>query len=145
MKFICDQMLGSLAKWLRVLGYDTLYVKEDMPDEEILEIAGREERIIISRDKLLTQKGRRMKLLVIEITSIKLQDQIQQVFQHVTFNDDSILSRCLICNNVLQPLDKKMIKDKNIPSKILDQHYQFYYCSKCNKIYWMGTHYKNMM
>jgi len=137
-------MLGSLAKWLRILGYDTLYVSNDTSDEEILDAALRETRVIISRDKLLTRKGKKMNLSVIEVTSTRLQDQIQQVFQNVVFNDEAILSRCLICNTILASIDKKKIEGK-VPCRILDQHDKFYYCSKCDKVYWMGTHYRNMM
>ena len=50
MKFLCDQMLGSLAKWLRILGFDTFYARRDLQDEDVLNIAKKENRVLITRD-----------------------------------------------------------------------------------------------
>lgn len=60
MKFVADHMLGRLAKWLRILGFDTLFLT-DVPDEEILKKARGENRIILTRDRALAKEAPREK------------------------------------------------------------------------------------
>ena len=72
-------MLGSLAKWLRILGFDTFYANAEITDRDLLKIAKDENRIIISRDKELIFMGKRENLDVIEIKNIDLDEQLNQV------------------------------------------------------------------
>ena len=55
MRFICDEMFGSLARWLRIMGHDVLYLK-DIDDDAIIEVANREDRFILTRDKDLHRR-----------------------------------------------------------------------------------------
>ena len=144
MRLLCDQMLGSLAKWLRLLGFDTFYASADITDDELLEVAEKEKRVLISRDKELLARGRKENIKVIEIQSTDLDDQLLSVLHHCDINDDMILSRCTICNQMLEPIEKIQVKGK-VPEKVYDRNERFWYCSGCKKVYWSGSHYKNII
>ena len=144
MKLLCDQMLGSLAKWLRLLGFDTFYANAEIMDDELLDIARRDHRILITRDKELIQRAKKKNVEVIEITSIDLDQQLQRVLQHFQIKDSTILSRCTLCNSLLKEVEKKDVIGK-IPEKVFEQHDRYWLCSTCNKIYWSGSHYQNII
>jgi uncharacterized protein len=144
MKIICDQMLGSLATWLRILGFDTLYVPPDTTDDELISLAGKEHRLIITRDKMFSQKAKKQKISVILLHTTNLVEQLRHVLGHLSFNKKQILTRCTLCNSLLQSIDKSLIICK-IPSTIFQKHETFWCCPTCSKIYWMGTHYDNML
>lgn len=135
MKFLCDEMLGTLAKWLRILGYDTEYAK-DMRDEDIIEMAKKEDRIILTRDKGLYSKAQN----AVYIENRKLEEQIKKVIDvcKLEIKEDMILTRCTVCNTKVIEVDKDKIRDK------IPEHNKFWMCPKCNRIYWIGSHWKNM-
>ena len=133
-------MLGSLAKWLRILGFDTFYANAEITDRDLLKIAKDENRIIISRDKELIFMGKRENLDVIEIKNIDLDEQLNQVLKHINIDENLILSRCNLCNTVLNQIEKDKVEGK-VPKKIFDNNDKFWFCSKCNKFYWLGSHY----
>ena len=140
MKFLCDQMLGSLSKWLRILGFDTYFANNKMTDNELLNIAFKENRVLISRDKELIIRGNKKKIKTIELFSKNLDDQLRDVFKNFTINNKNILSRCILCNTLLINIQKNMIKDK-VPELIFENNEKFWFCKKCDKVYWMGSHY----
>ena len=144
MKILCDQMLGTLAKWLRILGFDTFYVNVEMSDEDLLNIAKGENRTIFTRDKELIIRGKKknQNFMAIETTDLDL--QLNQVLKHVNIDEKSILSRCTLCNTVLDTVEKNKAQGK-IPSKVFENNEKFWFCSKCNKFYWMGSHYNEMI
>ena len=144
MKFLCDQMLGTLAKWLRICGFDTFYANAELTDDKLLEIAKKENRKLITRDKELFWAGKRENLDVIKITSTELDEQLRQVLQGASLDNSLVLSRCLLCNSTLDSIKKDEVKGK-VPPKVFEQHETFWYCSCCDKIYWRGTHYKDML
>jgi len=144
MKFFCDHMLGTLAKWLRIYGFDTLYANADLDDIGILEIAKSENRVIITRDKNMIIRARRDNINNISILSTNINKQIKTVFQKIEYDKEKILSRCIICNLLVQNIDKKDVKEK-VPNRVFENNNEFWICPKCKKIYWKGTHYENMV
>ncbi len=144
MKFLCDQMFGTLAKWLRICGFDTFYANAEPTDDELLEIAKKENRILVTRDKELFWNAKRENLDVIKPTSTDLDEQLRQVLQSASLDNSLVLSRCLLCNSTLDSTKKDEVKGK-VPLKVFEQHETFWYCSCCDKIYWRGTHYKDML
>jgi uncharacterized protein len=144
MKILCDQMLGTLAKWLRILGFDTFYANAEMSDEDLLNIAKGENRTIFTRDKELIIRGKKKNLNVIAIEATDLDLQLNQALKHVNIDEKSILSRCTLCNTVLDAVEKNKVQGK-VPSKIFENNEKFWFCSKCNKFYWMGSHYNEMI
>ncbi len=144
MKILCDQMLGTLAKWLRILGFDTFYANAEMSDEDLLNIAKGENRTIFTRDKELIIRGKKKNLNVIAIETTDLDLQLNQALKHVNIDEKSILSRCTLCNTVLDTVEKNKVQGK-VPSKVFENNEKFWFCSKCNKFYWMGSHYNEMI
>ena len=144
MKLLCDQMLGTLARWLRILGFDTFYANNTMTDEELLHIAKNEKRIIISRDKELILRGKKKNLATIKITTVDLDEQLNQVLKLIHIDEQYILSRCTLCNTILEIREKSQIEEK-IPEKVFENNDKFWFCKKCNKYYWEGSHYEKII
>ena len=144
MKALCDQMLGTLAKWLRLFGFDTFYANSEMEDEELLQVAKKEDRVIITRDKQLIARGKKEKLSVIGMNTTDLDEQLNLVLKNVDIDQKAILSRCSVCNTILDEIEKSEVKDK-VPTKIFENNEKFWFCSKCDKIYWMGSHYERIL
>jgi uncharacterized protein with PIN domain len=137
-------MLGTLAKWLRIIGFDTSYAGPKMDDEDILRISKEENHILLSRDNDLINVARRENIKTIKITSMELDEQIKTVLESVKIDEEKILSRCIECNSLVQDIKKEDIK-KNVPDRIFKNIDKFWFCPKCKKIYWKGSHYDNMI
>ena len=137
-------MLGSLAKWLRIFGFDTLYPDMTTNDDEVLDVAKAEKRLLISRDKELIIRGKKIKLEVLEIQVTDLDKQLAQVLTRISIDNTQVLTRCTLCNTQLISVEKKAIIT-HVPPKVFETRDQFWHCSFCNKYYWMGTHYENMI
>jgi len=144
MKFLCDQMLGTLAKWLRIYGLDTFFANSETDDKELLKIAKAENRTLVTRDRELTYSAKRENLTVIELKTKDLDEQIKAVLNYVKIDKSKILSRCIICNSVVDEIKKDDVKNK-VPEKVFEINEDFWYCKKCDKIYWKGTHYEKMI
>lgn len=133
-------MLGRLAKWLRVMGYDVLYLK-NVEDEKIVENAIKEDRILLTRDKKLAKKFKNS----LYIEEKDLDGQIRKVVEafEITKNEENFLSRCIICNVEIEEIEKEKVKGK-VPENVFENFEEFWICKKCGRIYWAGTHWKNM-
>jgi len=144
MKFIADMMLGRLARWLRLYGYDTLYGVED--DDEIIEIARREGRVILTRDSGLAERARKFGLKVILLGSNSLEGQVRELKRFgVEFQElFPPNARCPKCNGPIRPVPKEEVKDK-VPSKVYESYDEFYVCEDCGQIYWPGRQWKEMV
>lgn len=144
MKFLCDQMLGTLAKWLRIYGFDTFYANSEIDDSELIAISRKENRILITRDKKLLQRARRENLKTIEIKTTEINEQISKAIGGREIDHSKVLSRCILCNTKVDEIKKYEVKGK-VPKKVFDNNEIFWFCPKCNKIYWKGSHYENMV
>ncbi len=144
MKFLCDQMLGTLAKWLRIYGFDTFFARNDVDDVELLNIAKNENRILITRDKELIQVARRENLKTIKVETTDIDEQIKAVLNNVEIDKSQVLTRCLLCNALIEEIKKNGIKDK-VAERVFENNDKFWFCKKCDKIYWKGTHYDKMI
>ncbi len=140
MKLLCDQMLGSLAKWLRIFGFDTFYANSEITDEDLLKIAKKENRTVITRDKELSQKAQKQNINLIQIKTIDLEKQLNQVLNLTKVDKELILTRCTLCNSLISKIKKSDVKGK-VPEKVFDNNDKFWFCSNCNKFYWTGSHY----
>ncbi len=140
-KFILDVHLGTLAKYMRMLGFDTLY-KNNYEDEEIVRISLKEKRTILTKDRGMLKRSEVTHGYWIRNTN--LDKQIIEVVNRFDLKDQvKELSRCLLCNSPL----KKILKDKvidRLPQKVKQYQNQFCYCKHCNKVYWKGSHYTKM-
>ncbi|MEM1585869.1 MAG: Mut7-C RNAse domain-containing protein [Candidatus Bathyarchaeia archaeon] len=144
MKFIADGMLGKVARWLRMLGYDTEYAN-DLHDEEILKIAMDEGRIILTKDYQLFRKANinGIKAVFVEGNTHveKLADLIRQLNIRLEINMER--SRCPRCNSAIRMVNKENIKDK-VPVSTYKIYNEFWICTACGQIYWKGSHWKRI-
>ncbi len=134
MKFLADHMLGKLARYLRFMGYDTYYPSGDMSDDEILKIARKDGRVILTRDKEL---ARRSGGLYVE--SEDYRQQLRQVIGFFGLTAERMLTRCSVCNSLLFKVPKGDVFGK-VPDYVYSHHEEFYMCPVCKRIYWYGTH-----
>ena len=139
--FIADVMVGKLARWLRVLGFDVLYSNK-YDDDEIIRISDAEDRLILTRDVQLARRRPQNQSLFIE--SGDYREQIQQVIRSLNLKDFKSFSRCLECNAPLEEVDKEATFDKVPPYVYLTQD-RFAQCPSCDRIYWRGTHTQKML
>ncbi|MEM2873013.1 MAG: Mut7-C RNAse domain-containing protein [Nitrososphaerales archaeon] len=138
-RFVVDGMLGSLARKLRIYGFDVLYDAEIL-DESILAIAKNEDRIILTSDKALHNKALLNELKSILLSEEEDEDRIVAVFRNFGLKPElnPKNSRCPLCNGDIEEVDKNRLK--NVPESILEKHDHFYSCMKCGKVYWIGSH-----
>ena len=137
LRFVADVMLGRLAKWLRLAGFDVLYSNR-FSDDELIEISNRERRVLLSRDtRLLIRKPVRA---FIFIDSEDIQIQIRIVFEAMHISSlGSPLSRCLSCNEMLVEASRDSVREL-VPEFVYSTQLRFKLCPACRKIFWAGTH-----
>lgn len=125
MRFIVDAMLGRLARWLRLLGFDTVYNK-DFDDEKLINIAKNEDRMLITRDEELFKRAVKENIKSLLVKSFDVIEIISKLNLHI---DDSLIgSRCTICNAQLT----------------IGASCNTWKCPNCGKIYWYGSHWKDI-
>ena len=141
MKFLASQELGRLAKWLRILGFDTVYFKDNNKSSLII-TAMRENRIVLTRNNIIL-KDKALKTIFVK--SQKVKDQLKEVFSNLSIepDEDLMFSRCTVCNSQLESLDKEKAKP-DVPEYVFQTQNEFYRCKVCSRIYWRGTHWGNV-
>jgi uncharacterized protein with PIN domain len=137
MRFAADRMLGKLAKWLRILGYDTLY-SNTLSNDRFLALAD-EDRILLSRDTRLVGKVAPDRLIFVEANDPKM--QIRGLIRQLGLKPqpDEFFSRCAVCNGLLEPVEPEDVVGK-VPDYIWTSHNEFSECKTCERIYWPGSH-----
>ena len=145
-RFIADRMLGTLTRYLRFMGYDTLSANSlrrgnNREDTLILEIAAHDGRVILTRDRELARRGGQDAVL---ITSEAVLDQVRQlVTEGIIENTHLRMTRCSLCNNLLRPATMAEVKSTDYaPEQRNDL--DFFWCSTCHRLYWMGSHGRNL-
>jgi len=136
-RFAADVMLGRLAKWLRIAGFDVLYSNK-FSDNELISVSNREGRILLSRDtRLLVRKTVKY---FIYLESENTQDQLKQVLETIRQTRlTSFLTRCLSCNEVLIEVPRESVHDR-VPAFVYKTQSHFKSCPVCGKLFWAGTH-----
>jgi len=140
MRFLADSMLGTLAKWLRILGYDTAYYAR-LDDNEAVRLARAERRILLTRDAGF--KGRKG-LHYLFVESELLEEQIVQVVRAFDLRPGKEFSRCPVCNTLLEEVPKHEAWGQ-VPPFIFHTHDQFSLCPECSRFFWRGTHWQRML
>lgn len=141
-KFLADVMLGRLARWLRILGYDTIYTRKGI-DSLFIVRAYREDRIILTRNSKIYKKIGPERSLFIHFDNFR--NQVSEVVDTLGLKFDSniFLSRCLECNLLLIPLTGEEARAR-VPPYVFQTVEEFKACPQCSKIFWSGTHIEEM-
>jgi len=141
-KFLVDCMLGKLAKKLRMLGYDAIYCRgEDA--QQLIQLARQEGRVILTRNTQLIPK--RPEDRILRIMEDKPHHQLKELIQKglISLDQENSFLRCLLCNAPLNGILREEAEGK-IPDFIYYQKKEFFRCPQCQRIYWQGSHLKNM-
>ena len=139
--FILDVHLGKLARLLRMLGFDALY-RNDYDDPEIVRIALKERRIILTRDRGILKNS-----LVTHGYWVRAEDPLRQAREVLArfdlFRRIQPFARCISCNGLIEEVPKEEISDR-LPPRTKSAFNEFHRCTACGKIYWRGSHYQAM-
>ena len=140
--FAVDAMLGGLARWLRILGYDTFY-DPGIEDAELVRRASREGRWLLTRDAGLPREWRVEGCVLVE--SDEPLDQLREVVERLGLRpaEERAFTRCTRCNAPLEPVGPAEVRDE-VPDRVHVRHREFRRCPECGRIYWEGSHVRRM-
>ena|GEM_PF-258828 len=139
MKFVADRMVGKLAVWLRLMGYDTFY-RSSITDQELLSmLASSPDRVLISRHSNLVERLEPHRYVFVPMDDPKA--QLQYVIRHLGLTPDpsAFFTRCSLCNGLLERVDRSAVAGQ-VPEYVWTTQEIFSRCRNCGKIYWSGTH-----
>jgi uncharacterized protein with PIN domain len=142
-RFAADAMLGRLARWLRVLAFDTTY-DAGIADPDLVWQANAEDRILLTRDRHLLRDLRPLRF--VEVRSDHPLQQLQDVVRAVPLGAPGgpLFSRCLLDNT---PLPAPLPADaaaRLLPHQAFEVPGSVRRCPGCGRLYWEGSHAKRM-
>ncbi|RLF20217.1 MAG: hypothetical protein DRZ82_03210 [Thermoprotei archaeon] len=146
-KFLVNSMLGNLARWLRLLGFDSKYLPHES-DNELIEYARREQRILLTKDRDLAEKARRRGVNVLLLKGNRLETWLATLSNRygISLEIDPNLARCPHCNTPLQRVSAKALAELNIITwKPPVEKGEYWICPKCRQVYWKGRHLKSIV
>lgn len=137
MRLLCDEMLGRLARWLRLLGLDVAYVQH-VDDATLLRVAAAEGRLLLTRDEALARAAQGQAVLV---KALEPEAQLREVVLALGLKPDAavMLSRCSLDNAALEEATKADAEG-HVPPGVFAAHERYWRCPACARFYWRGTH-----
>ena len=142
-RFLLDGMLGSLASWLRICGYDSVYYV-DMNDDGLLVAAIKENRILLTRDKQLHERCKKYNVTSIYILGNSIVEKLGYLDKKLGIALTPSSSRCSQCNSEIKPIKKESIKNQ-VPVNSYMHYDEFWVCESCGKIFWKGSHWNKIL
>ena len=143
-RFLIDLNVGRLAKWLRAMGYDSLFLP-DADDGELLRVAGAQDRVLITKDRYIMERSvvtsGRVKVFLVRTDDFR--EQLRRLTEEFGLDTSNGFSRCMECNAGFKPIARESVRDR-VPEFVFRTQDQFLVCPGCNKVYWRGTHWRNM-
>lgn len=141
-RFLVDQMLGHLVAWLRLLGFDTLFVVDEA-DQLLCRIARRERRILLTRDAPLA--GTRA-VMIHYVRAVEPEEQLREIAGvfDLELDETQMFTRCTACNATVQRVEPDEVADK-MPAAARDRYDELTYCAACDKVYWKGDQYERIV
>ena len=139
-----DANVGPLAKWLRVTGYDTAFIR-DVDDNELLRVAREQGRIVVTRDQyiMLRRVVTSGQVRAVLVRSDDFRKQMRELAEALGLGFHGGFSLCIECNRQLEEISKESVRER-VPPFVYDTQDQFLVCPDCRKLYWRGTHWRNM-
>ena len=140
-RFVIDSNLGQLARYLRLLGFDVIY-RNDFTDRQVAQVADRERRIVLTRDRALLQH----KIIThgYFVRADKPREQVREILTRLDlYGALRPFTRCLRCNGELETVDKEAVLDRLEP-KTRKYYHRFRRCRECGQVYWKGSHFNRM-
>ncbi|WP_343081047.1 Mut7-C RNAse domain-containing protein [Ostreiculturibacter nitratireducens] len=140
--FLCDAMLGRLARWLRAAGHDALLADEESDDAKLLNVAANERRLLLTRDRRMAERNAaRGRILVLRAETTEgqareLKRELGIDWLHAPF------SRCVVDNTPLRPATEK--ETAALPAKVRTLGGPVRACPTCGRVYWTGDHHRRM-
>jgi len=136
-RFLCDAMLGSLARWLRFFGFDSVFLEPGLEDRVLEEQARIDGRWLLTRDRRLASAGPRTML----VRADDLEDQLIEVLGRLDLRPEATLknARCSECNGELIDVLREEVPDV-VPPHVLATSPRFRRCIGCRRVYWPGSH-----
>jgi uncharacterized protein with PIN domain len=144
-KFIVDNNVGKLAKWLRIMGYDALLFDEE-DDGKMVKVALAQKRVILTKDTQIMRRrvvtSGRLKAVLLKSDEPKV--QLRQIAETLGLDYQfRPFSICLECNQSLVERNKDEVRD-SVPSHVFETQSLYMECPSCHRIYWRGTHWQSM-
>jgi uncharacterized protein len=139
-------MLGKIARKLRILGFDTIYIL-NMEDRKILDLLIQTKRILLTSDKDLFYRAKKDNCQSIFVNKKTEIENLVTIFRNLEIKYIGIelnCYRCSICNTKLKAIEDPNIIKNEIHQKVFENNTIFYRCYRCNKSYWSGSHIKNL-
>lgn len=142
-KFVTDAALGKLAKWLRLLGYDTI-VFPKQAGRKMLRLADAERRIVLTRRRDMLERQFSGRLYLVH--GIEVADQLKEVISKyfLKINKKEMFNRCIKCNEKLISITREEVRNL-VPPFVFENSSAYNKCLNCCKIYWSGTHQRNAL
>jgi uncharacterized protein with PIN domain len=145
-RFIVDENVGKLARWLRMMGFDSLFFNGE-DDSQMVKQALAEDRVLLTRDTGIMKRrviiNGRLKAVLME--SEEPERQMQQLMAALNIKEHSRpFTLCLECNQPLVDRSPAEVKDR-VPPYVYKTQTQYMECPECRRIYWRGTHWKAML
>lgn len=143
-RFIADTMLGKLAKWLRILGWDVEYFPR-IPDDELARRVEATGRILLTRDTLIVRR-RKVRGRFFLVQGDHWKEQLRQVVGRFgrPAPPQALFSRCVRCNVPLEKIEKEQVRGRVPPYVFLTQK-RFRTCPACGRLFWPATHHDAMI
>lgn len=145
-RFVADNNVGKLARWLRVIGYDTLLFRQKN-DNKMIEIAISENRLILTKDTQLMKRrlvtSGKLKAMIVKKDDpiMQLKETVKNLSLDYFFKPFTL---CIECNQVLVSRSKEDVRSV-VPPHVFTTQYQYMECPTCHRIYWQGTHWQAMI
>jgi uncharacterized protein with PIN domain len=142
MHFLLDGMLGKLARWLRMIGYEATY-RNDYEDSDLLSIAKRDALTLLTSDQELyrTAIGRGIDCFLVEgRTEAERLAALAERYK-LDLSIDTAVSRCPVCGSPIREVPKRDVKEL-VPPATFNVYQTFWVCNnpECGKVYWQGSH-----
>ncbi|NLG48727.1 MAG: hypothetical protein GX552_01290 [Chloroflexi bacterium] len=135
-RFLADATLGKLARWLRILGYDTRLGDASLNAAQLVRLARAEQRILLTRDSAV---ARRRGVRAVLIRSGQLEQQMAQLQDELGVSAVAPFTRCPVCNVELEAIPKDRAWGQ-VPPYVFCTQDEFRVCPNCDRFYWRGTH-----